>query len=186
MQETLGLQQPPRREETLNWDAVGAVAELVGAIAVVVSLLYVATQVRESTRQARRDATRELASRISDVSLAVATNPDLGALIVQAGVDPSKLSPGDQARFRGLMNSLFRGLEQQFLLRRERALDDESWEAIERLTQDFAHLPGVQTYLLDRGRWYSASFLEWVWSLVGGRPDREGKTIAEQYTTQLD
>lgn len=134
----------------MNWEAVGAVAELVGAIAVVVSLLYVASQVRESTRQARRDATRELASRISDVSLAVATNPELGGLLVTGGADLSRLSPGDQARFRGLMNSLF------------------------------------QTYLLDRGRWYSVSFPECVWGLVGGRPDREGKTIAEQYTTQLE
>ena len=170
----------------MNWEAVGAVAELVGAIAVVVSLLYVASQVRESTRQARRDATRELASRISDVSLAVATNPELGGLLVRGGADLSKLSPGDQARFRGLMNSLFRGFEQQFLLRREGALDDESWQAVERLTQDFTQLPGVQTYLLDRGRWYSASFLEWVWGLVGGRPDLEGKTIAEQYTAELE
>ncbi|MEJ2548822.1 MAG: hypothetical protein P8125_13595 [Gemmatimonadota bacterium] len=170
----------------MNWEALGAIAELLGAAAVVVSLLYVATQVRESTRQARRDATRDLAARISDVSLAVATNPELGDLLVQGGADPAQLSRGDQARFRGLMNSLFRGLEQQFLLRQEGALDDESWLAVERLTHDFAALPGVQTYLLDRGRWYTEGFLAYVWALVGGPPEGDGKSLVEHYSETLD
>lgn len=170
----------------MNWEAVGAIAELLGAVAVVVSLLYVATQVRESTRQARRDATRDLAARISEISLAVATNPELGNLLVQGAADPGQLSKGDQARFRGLMNSLFRGLEQQFLLRQEGALDDESWLAIERLTQDWAALPGVQTYLLDRGGWYTESFLAYVWALVGGPPAGDGKSMVEHYSEPLD
>ena len=34
----------------MNWDAIGAIAELVGAVGVVASLLYVATQVRTSNR----------------------------------------------------------------------------------------------------------------------------------------
>ena len=169
----------------MNWEAVGAGAELLGAVAVVVSLLYLATQVRESTRQARRDATRDLAARISDVSLAVATYPEIGDLLVQGLADPTQLTKGDQARFYGLMNSLFRGLEQQFLLRQEGALDDESWHAIERLTHDWAALPGVQTYLLDRGRWYTESFLVFVWALVGEPPASEGTSLVEHYSEGL-
>ena len=34
----------------MNWDAIGAVGDAVSAIAVVVSLLYLATQVRQSNR----------------------------------------------------------------------------------------------------------------------------------------
>lgn len=34
----------------MNWDAFGAIAEFGGAIAVVVSLLYLAAQVRHNTR----------------------------------------------------------------------------------------------------------------------------------------
>lgn len=35
----------------MNWDALGAIAELVGAIAVVASLLYLAVQVRAEVLQ---------------------------------------------------------------------------------------------------------------------------------------
>ena len=33
----------------MNWDAIGAVAELLGAIGVIASLIYVATQIRRNT-----------------------------------------------------------------------------------------------------------------------------------------
>jgi hypothetical protein len=33
--------------EYMNWDAVGAIAEMIGSIAVIVSILYLAMQVRQ-------------------------------------------------------------------------------------------------------------------------------------------
>ncbi len=159
----------------MNWSALGAVADLLSAVAVVVSLLYVAAQVKASTRQARQDAGRDLAARVSEVSLAVASDPELGRLLVQGGADPEVLSPGDQARFRGLMNSLFRGFEQQYLLRRQGALDDESWGAVERMIRDWMALPGVQIYFRDRGDWYTTGFLAYVTRAGGDTLVKEAK-----------
>jgi hypothetical protein len=159
----------------LNWSALDAIAQVVGAVAVVVSLLYVAAQVKASTRQARHDAGRDLAARVSDVSLTVAADPELGRLLVQGGANPEALNPGDQARFRGLMNALFRGLEQQYLLRREGSLDDESWAAVERMIRDWVALPGVQVYFRDRGDWYTTGFLEYVTQAAGGSLLKEAK-----------
>ena len=34
----------------MNWDAVGAIGEIVGALAVVITLVYLAIQVRQNTR----------------------------------------------------------------------------------------------------------------------------------------
>lgn len=159
----------------MNWSALGAIAELFSAVAVVVSLLYVAAQLKASRRQARRDAARDLAARVSDASLAVAADPELGRLLVHGGADPERLSPGDQARFRALMNSLFRGFEQQYLLRHEGALDDECWGAVERMIRDWMALPGLQVYFRDRGDWYTTSFLEYVTQAAGGSLLKESK-----------
>ncbi len=35
----------------MNWDAIGAIAELLGAIGVIASLIYLATQIRHSRDQ---------------------------------------------------------------------------------------------------------------------------------------
>ena len=43
----------------MSWDAIIAVTEIVGVIAVVISLLYVGFQVRQNTMQLRQDNLRE-------------------------------------------------------------------------------------------------------------------------------
>ncbi len=52
----------------MNWDAIGAVSEVAAAIGVVVSLVYLAVQIRENTRSSR-SATRQ-----SIVESVIATN----------------------------------------------------------------------------------------------------------------
>ena len=37
----------------MNWDAIGAIAELLGAVGVIASLVYLATQIRHSRDQMR-------------------------------------------------------------------------------------------------------------------------------------
>ena len=40
----------------MNWEAVGAIGEIIGAVAVVVSILYLAAQISSNTRAIRSDA----------------------------------------------------------------------------------------------------------------------------------
>ena len=42
----------------MNWTAIGAVGEIFGALAVFLSLIYLATQIRQSNNQARSEALR--------------------------------------------------------------------------------------------------------------------------------
>ena len=50
----------------MNWEAIGAIGEIVGAIAVIATLGYLAYQIKEQTKQYRSAATRERGQRISD------------------------------------------------------------------------------------------------------------------------
>ena len=38
----------------MNWEAVGAITEAIGAVAIVVSLVYVAVQIRQNSREISR------------------------------------------------------------------------------------------------------------------------------------
>ena len=44
----------------MNWDAIGAVGEIVGATAVVVSLVYLAIQIRTQNRESQMAAAHEI------------------------------------------------------------------------------------------------------------------------------
>ena len=43
----------------MNWDAVGALAELLGSLAVVISIAYLAIQIKQGAKTARSVATNE-------------------------------------------------------------------------------------------------------------------------------
>ena len=47
----------------MNWDAIGAVAELIGAIAVIISIIYLAAQVRQTRLQLQSQAEDNITSR---------------------------------------------------------------------------------------------------------------------------
>ena len=47
----------------MNWEAIGAVGEIIGAAAVVVSVIYLALQIRAQNVESRLGATRDLASK---------------------------------------------------------------------------------------------------------------------------
>ena len=55
----------------MNWDAIGAVGEISGAIAVVVTLIYLTVQIKQNSQQIRlassQVATNSYSSRIMDV-----------------------------------------------------------------------------------------------------------------------
>ena len=44
----------------MNWEAISAVSEIVGAVAVVISLIYVAAQIRQNTKMMRTAAKQNL------------------------------------------------------------------------------------------------------------------------------
>lgn len=61
----------------INWIAVSAIADVVGVVGVVLSVVYLAQQIRKQTAEARLTATRELACQLNEVVGLYITDPDL-------------------------------------------------------------------------------------------------------------
>jgi len=66
----------------MNWDAVGAVAELLGAIGVIVSLVYLAIQIRRNTRIQKRTNLGDIATELATTARCVATDPEIANLVL--------------------------------------------------------------------------------------------------------
>lgn len=60
----------------MNWDAVGATAEILGAIAIFASLIYLAVQIRESTNQASAQMHQNVAAEQTRVCDAITGDPE--------------------------------------------------------------------------------------------------------------
>jgi hypothetical protein len=58
----------------IDWEAIGAVGEILGAIAVVATIVYLSRQVRDNSKQVKINTTQSYASLVQDAFAAVYTN----------------------------------------------------------------------------------------------------------------
>src|SRR2546423_14898795 len=93
---------------TINWDAISAISQLVGSIAVVLSVLYLAVQVHQSTRVARLATQDAAATSLRDVTKPFMENAELERIWRVSLGDISALVPGERA---GLFHAAYQFLE---------------------------------------------------------------------------
>jgi len=140
----------------MNWDAIGAIAELVGAIAVVVTLFYLAMQVRHG-KDATEANTRSLelqsytAWQAANLELNVAmSNPAQSEIIASGSYDSTSLTDESWLAFAMMYIGMFQMAQSTDYLYRSGAMDRELWEAEMNRVAGLLGFPGVRQ-LWDAG-----------------------------------
>jgi len=90
----------------MSWEAIGAIGEVVGAIAVVITLLYLAVQTRQNTRAVQHATTRGVMEDANAWRFRIVEDPELSELFRTGLRDPESLSPNDRYRFRMFLDAL--------------------------------------------------------------------------------
>lgn len=84
----------------LNWDAIGAIGEVIGGVAVLITLLYLAVQVRGTNRlllMQHRETNRAVQYDLDRYEI---ENREFGELLLQAETDFKSLDEVDERRVR--------------------------------------------------------------------------------------
>jgi hypothetical protein len=90
---------------------LGALGEFVSGIAVLITLIYLAVQIREARKTLTRQNERELTSEMIDVSMSVAESPALARTFLAGATDWQALDPEERLNFHMLLWSLLSPLE---------------------------------------------------------------------------
>ena len=130
----------------MNWDAVGAIAEGLGAIAVIMSVLYLAVQIRGQTKESRLAATRDLSAQSRHAMETLFQDKEMAALHRTGMHDYLALPPEHRIRVSLAWMCLVRVMEQQYLHTHHGSIDSSYVASNERSVKEFLSLPGVQTW----------------------------------------
>lgn len=87
----------------MNWDAFGAIAELLGAVAVFLTLIYLALQMRHSAKAVAAQTYESIMSGYNEINIARAANPKLASLFVVGLQTPEELSKDEVHQFDALL-----------------------------------------------------------------------------------
>ena len=82
----------------MNWDAIGAIGEVVGAAAVVVSIVYLAVQIRQNTSSTKSAVESEIALALANAAFEGADGP-IPEIMFRGLGDFDKLNDEEKARF---------------------------------------------------------------------------------------
>jgi len=146
----------------MNWDAISAVSQMVGSIAVVVSVLYLAVQLRSSTRVARVAAMDAAAAALRDVTKPFMENAEL-ARIWRTGLENLEtLSPDEQARFFHAAHQFLKALETIHYHYVYGLLDPQLWAGWRDLLHHYVACPGIRFYLTRRNAVFSERFRKFI------------------------
>ena len=141
------------------------IAQIVSAIAVVASLVFVGFQLRHATAAIRATSSQAHSSLYTDLVQSIIDNADFARIWSSGIADPKALSQEEWVRFVAYASALFRLYESSRVQWLNGRLDEEHWHTIERQAADFGHLPGLQAAWKLRANWYSAEFRAWFEAL---------------------
>lgn len=135
----------------MDLEALGNLGDFLGGIGVVITLLYLAIQIRQNTRQLRLDSAAARTTALEDTTMGInqwieriTSNKDLADVWRRGLDDPGQLDETDMLRFLYMSTQLM--LTWQISFRRNQHLEDDELWAYNRLyIKMYMRSPGFQT-----------------------------------------
>lgn len=145
----------------MNWEAIGAIGELVGAVAVVTTLLYLAAQIRQNNSSQRVAAKLEMTRQFADFIDLLVLNPELAA-IHDRGLAGEELTKEEFSSFSRMLAKATWYFSVMHFQYRVQSLEEGDWEESRSLIAFYCSTPGYQKFWLSRERAHGPEFLQYV------------------------
>lgn len=136
----------------MDWEAIGAIAELVAAVGVVASLLYLATQVRHANRASAVEAKLETARLLHTFIDSLIERPELNDLDMRGIAGLDSLSRDEYLRFSNLSLKAFWFFSAGHFQHRMGTLSESDFHEIRAVLRYWLRGPGCRAWWEKIGR----------------------------------
>jgi len=140
----------------VNWDAVGAIGEIMAAVGVIVTLVYLTAQIRQNTKSINSNNSNSVMAGFNQLNVAM-LDPEVSRICYEGFFRIDEMSESERNRFTHLMNgffNIFRNLYHQFL---DGTFPADQWESWALEARQMMETPGVE-YFRTRTRTYEDLF----------------------------
>ncbi len=133
-------------------------AEILGTSAILVSLIYVAVQVRQHTRVTKLSTAQNVSRDIREALSIIANDTTMASIHLRAMVDVASLAPEEKHRFYIYMNSIYKVYETAYYQNLQGALDAYIWDGVIGNLTIGKDTSGYRSFWRDRKQIYSKAF----------------------------
>jgi hypothetical protein len=142
----------------MNWEMLAALGQLAAVFVGIPSLIYLAVQIREQTKERRQSAVNVLTAQWGDLTCALHDSAELSAIFLRGLQSFVDLDPVSKLRFSAFFNRLLNHFGAMYSARRDGLLTASSWGKVERTMSDLIAYPGTQQWWEERKHWHTEEF----------------------------
>ncbi len=129
---------------------LGNIGEFVGAIGVIVSLVYLATQIRQNTKAVRSNTSQAITDSRVEFLSSISDNPEVARMFFSGLSDLDALCPDERNRFAIMMARFIATMENYHYQHLQGAMDHEQWTRMLGILRWFMSTPGGQAWWSNR------------------------------------
>jgi hypothetical protein len=164
----------------MNWDAIGAIAESLGALGVIASLVYLATRIRqgreqmlENTRALQAGTYQDFQRNLDDAFNRLIVDPENRRSIRRGASDYGQLDEDDAYLFQYWIVGVLHAYDNALYQRRVGLLHEERWQVQLSNMSVTLRQPGVaQWWNAEAYRHFSSEFVALVEKILAEEPEQ--------------
>ncbi len=99
----------------MNWEAIAAVAEILGALGVIITVAYLAVQVRQNSQQVASSLAESIRNGLNEGTRIMASDPEAARVFRVGVLDPASLGDSERYQFDAILTLAFNGQQQAFV-----------------------------------------------------------------------
>ena len=146
----------------MNWEVAQAASSIIGTVALALTVVYLAIQVRRNTKATYSQTYQFATQALGDMAALVGETKDKARVFSVGMAEPNKLDKDEYSQFAYLGISLFRRYENVFFQYQSGMIDDDFWFGHKDNLLWFFHRPGTQVWWKERRLGFSRSFREFL------------------------
>jgi hypothetical protein len=157
----------------VDFQSLANLGEIIGGIAVVVSLIYLSVQIRQNTKSQQTENYARSLDRLSAQQAQFARDGEI-AMMFSTGVrDTSLLTPKERVQFTWILYEIFDSFEFMFHAAQSNDMPAEVWAKWSSTIAYWLMQPGVLAWWHARPTPYTKSFSDYVDVLIKDSPAGE-------------
>ena len=149
----------------MTLEQASLIAQIVSAVAVIASLIFVGVQLKQATAAIRGSSSEAHAALYTELVHSIIDHADFARIWSVGLTDPKALREDEWVRFVAYSSALFRQYETSRVQWQKGRLDNEHWHTVEQQARNFRDMPWLKAAWKVRGHWYSPDFRDWFESL---------------------
>lgn len=166
----------------MNWDAISSAAEVISALGVIVTLIYLARQISQNTAALRSTATQAASEQAAESYRTLATDAGLAGIFIRGLEAPNQLSDVETAQFNSLWMHVCFNMQNWYLQTQEGFLDGSLLESWSRIMAPISTLPGFESFWEQRRHIYTPAFRNFLESLTPAEQDNSYRPLGVHRT----